>query len=150
MTDPRNTSQNNKKSLRFKLNKLCEEYGVEILYAFGSRAAEMMRAVGKAGRIKKDVSSDVDIAVKSSFGRRMSVREKSELALRFEDLFGVHNVDLVSLSEADPFLAVNIIRGERLYAVNERTADEYDLYILRKAGDLSRFEHRRIAGVLTR
>jgi hypothetical protein len=70
--------------------------------------------------------------------------------MAFEDLFDVGKVDLVLLSEADPFLAVNIIRGERLYCVEEDGADEYDLYVLRRAGDLAHFERERIERVLNR
>ena len=36
--------------------------------------------------------------------------------MALEDLFLVPRVDLVSISEADPFLAANIIRGERLFS----------------------------------
>jgi hypothetical protein len=57
-------------------------------------------------------------------------------------------VDLVVLGEADPFVAAEVIRGERLYAHDEYTADEYDLYVLRRAGDLAPLERERIALVL--
>jgi predicted nucleotidyltransferase len=137
-------------SIRTDLNELCHEYRVDILYAFGSRANEVMRGVEKDSEIQQIDSSDVDIAVKLKPGSKMSVRQKAELAMRLEDLLGGGRVDLVSLSDADPFLAVNIIRGKRLFSVNERTADEYDLYILRRAGDLAPFERRRMASVLAR
>lgn len=57
-------------------------------------------------------------------------------------------VDLVCLPEADPFLAANVIRGERLYARDEYEADEYDLYVLRRAGDLIPLGRERMALVL--
>ena len=50
----------------------------------------------------------------------------------------------MSLSEADPFLAANIIRGERIFSKDTYLADEYDLYILRRAGDLIPLERERI------
>ncbi|MEJ2560682.1 MAG: hypothetical protein P8186_31555, partial [Anaerolineae bacterium] len=65
-----------------------------------------------------------------------------------EDLFAVGRVDLIFLPEADPFLAANVIRGERLYARDEYEADEYDLYVLRRAGDLIPLERERMALVL--
>jgi uncharacterized protein len=58
--------------------------------------------------------------------------------------------NLVLLSEADPFLAANIIRGERLFSRDERSADEYELYVLRRAGDLAPFERERIEAALKR
>ena len=63
--------------------------------------------------------------------------------MALEDLFDVGRVDLVVLPEADPFLAVNVIRGERLFADNAYLADEYDLYVLRRAADLLPLERER-------
>jgi hypothetical protein len=74
--------------------------------------------------------------------------EKVRLALDLEDFLGCSRVDLVVLDEADPFLAAEIIRGERLYAQDTYIADEYDLYVLRRAGDLIPLERERIALIL--
>ena len=49
------------------------------------------------------------------------------------------------LTEADPFLAANIIRGERLYAADAHAGVEYELYVLRRAGDLAPLERERLA-----
>ncbi len=68
--------------------------------------------------------------------------------LALEDAFEVPRVDLVMLAEADPFLAANVVRGERLYARDTYLADEYDLYVLRRAGDLAPLERERIALIL--
>jgi hypothetical protein len=54
----------------------------------------------------------------------------------------------VFLREADPFLAANTVRGERLYARDAYAADEYDLYVLRRAGDLAPLERERMALIL--
>ena len=48
------------------------------------------------------------------------------------------------LSEADPFLSANIVRGERLFCRDPYAADEYELYILRRAGDLAPLEKERL------
>lgn len=81
-------------------------------------------------------------------GRRLSIREKAELAVALENLLGADRVDLVLLAEADPFLAVNVIRGERLFCRDAYAADEYELYVLRRAGDLAGFERLRIERIL--
>jgi hypothetical protein len=52
------------------------------------------------------------------------------------------------LPEADPFLAANVIRGERLFADDRYLADLYDLYVLRRAGDLVPLERERQALIL--
>jgi uncharacterized protein len=70
------------------------------------------------------------------------------LALEIEDLLEVSCVDLVILQEADPFLSVEIIRGELLYAEDLDRQARYELYLLRRAGDLFPFKKERIRMIL--
>ena len=74
-------------------------------------------------------------------GGRKKTNGMRQMCIR--DRFDVGRVDLVVLPEADPFLAVNVIRGERLFADDAYLADEYDLYILRRAADLLPLERER-------
>ena len=55
----------------------------------------------------------------------------------------MERIDLVNLDNANPFLAAEVIHGERLYAESEYAADNYDLYILRQEGDLAYLEEER-------
>ncbi len=127
------------------LARLCQKYKLDILYVFGSRAAEVRSWLAGTLPTLAPGPADVDIGVKESEEHRLSVDGKVHLALDLEDLLGVGRVDLVTFSEADAFLAVNILRGERLYALDTYQADEFDLYILRRAGDLAPFERERMA-----
>jgi hypothetical protein len=77
--------------------------------------------------------ADVDVGVLPVRGREIGMRAR---------------VDLVFLREADPFLAANIVRGERLHARDSYSADECDLYVLRRAGDLAPLERERMALIL--
>ncbi len=130
------------------LSQICEAFQVDILYVFGSRAAEVRAwTEGKLPALAPG-PADVDVGVRPIPGVRLSIDEKVRLAIALEDLWGVGRVDLVVLPEADPFLAANVIRGERLYARDEDGADEYDLYILRRAGDLAPLEQERLALIL--
>ena len=52
------------------------------------------------------------------------------------------------MPEADPFVAAEVVRGERLFAADDYAADEYELYVLRRAGDLAQLERERMALVL--
>ena len=137
-------------SLAEKLEILCCTFRIQVFYVFGSRAHEIRTAIEGIGQTDSASLSDVDAAAKLPAGEELSIRQKAELAVELEDLFGVNRVDLVMLSEADPFLAANIVRGERLFARDERSADEYELYILRRAGDLAPFERERIEVALRR
>ncbi len=135
---------------RFKfLRTIAKQFSIEAIYAFGSMAKDAFRWIsGEKEEISFDLHSDLDIGVKPRPGRKLSVDQKVELTLALEDFFSAPRVDLVIIPEADPFLAANIIRGERLYAEDEYLADEYDLYILRRAGDCAPLERERIALIL--
>jgi len=128
------------------LARLCRQFDIEILYVFGSRAREVGEWVSGTRPSPSSKSADVDIGVKAS--RALKVDDKVRLSLALEDLLGATRVDLVLLSEADPFLAANIVRGERLYVRDTYQADEYDLYVLRRAGDLAPLERERMALIL--
>jgi hypothetical protein len=93
----------------------------------------------------RESPSDLDIAALPADGVRLSVREKVEISSELEALFQVPRVDLVLFNEADPFLAANIIRGERLFCADVLAADEYELYVLRRAGDLAPLERERLS-----
>ena len=132
-----------------RLSQIAKKIGLDIIYAFGSRAQEVAESL-KRERSALSISplSDVDIGVRPSSGRQLSVKEKVHLGMALEDLFSVNRVDLVVITEVDPFLAANIIRGERIYCKDEYEADEYDLYILRRAGDLVPLERERISLIM--
>lgn len=118
-----------------------------MLYAFGSQAKRLQGWIeGNEDHLSS--SSDVDIGVKGAQGKNFPVSEKVSLTLTLEDFFKCQRVELIFLNEADPFLAAEIIRGERLFASNEHEADEYDLYILRRAGDLIPLEQERAALIM--
>lgn len=123
------------------LEQICKRFGVTTMYVFGSRAKEIFAGLHDKETPPPANHSDVDIGITAK--NPLPIKEKIALTIALEDYFGVGQVDLVIIPEADPFLAVNIIRGERLYADNDYLADEYDLYILRRAGDLIPLERER-------
>ncbi len=130
------------------LEGICRAVGVTILYVFGSRAREVQKWMAGLQRELTEGGSDIDIGVKVRRGLHFAVREKVLLALALEDFFDCSRVDLVVLDEADPFVAAEVIRGERLFALDTHIADEYDLYVLRRAGDLLPLERERSALIL--
>lgn len=129
---------------RAALEQLCRDMGVSILYVFGSRALEVAAWLAQPGQPLAPSASDVDIGAHAAHGTFWPVADKVRLAIALEDLLGCERVDLVVLNEADPFVAAEIIRGERLFADDAHAADEYDLYVLRRAGDLAPLERERL------
>jgi hypothetical protein len=130
------------------LEHICRQHRIVALYALGSRVEEAEAFVSGHSEFLAAGPSDFDLSVLPRHGRRLPVQEKVELASELEDFFDIGRVDLVVLPEADPFLPANIIRGKRLYADNENLADEYDLYVLRRVGDLIPLERERLALIL--
>jgi len=125
------------------MRSLAERFGLDAIYVFGSRAQEVAAFVRGEGDLDPASASDVDVGVKPLPRRRLTARDKVRLAIQLEDLWNVGRVDLVVLPEASPFLAVDVIAGELLYARDATAAAEYELYVLRRAGDLAPFERER-------
>jgi predicted nucleotidyltransferase len=130
------------------LEALVQRYGLAAIYVFGSRAAEIAGRVQGGPAPGHTPEADVDIAVQPALRRHLEARERAELAGQLEDLLGVCRVDLLVLPEADPFLALDAIRGELLFCVDPDEQAEYELYVLRRAGDLAPFARERWDEVL--
>lgn len=103
------------------LSEICDQFGIDILYVFGSRARDAAR-FALENRPLPPGDSDLDVGVLPA--RPLSARRKVALALALEDLFGVERVDRDSWR-----------------------ADEYELYIFLSSGrrDLIPLERERLA-----
>ena len=129
-----------------KIEQICRRYQLKALYVFGSRSAEMLRAIQEEQYQLAPSQSDLDIGVLSH--SPFSIEDKVSLTFELEDLFGLPGIDLFVLQEVDAFLAANIMRGERIFAEDSYLADEYELFVLRRAGDLAELERQRMAMIL--
>ncbi len=107
---------------------------VAALYAFGSRID---------GSARPD--SDLDLGVLYVSPQPLEATVVLEEALH--RVTGMA-VDLTDVSRAGAFLAHAIVRGERLFAREPTAADHFELYVLRRAGDLLPFERERRAMLL--
>lgn len=129
-----------------KVEEICAMHRVKALYVFGSRSAEMLDFIRGDAHQLSESQSDLDVGVlpHSPF----SIEDKVNLTLELETFFNSTKVDLIVLPEADSFLAANVIRGERVYAEDPYLADEFDLFVLRRAGDLAELERQRMEMIL--
>jgi predicted nucleotidyltransferase len=99
------------------------------LYVFGSRA-----------RGEATERSDVDVGI--LFCQDVALRDLLLLEDALERHLGLP-VDLVDTGRASAFLALDVIRGERVYCSDPDRCDEFELYVMRRAGDLAPFERER-------
>jgi predicted nucleotidyltransferase len=137
-----------KKDLNIGIEQIARRYRVVEMYAFGSRAKEVADRLGGEKEYTDHAESDVDMGVRIEAGASLGPSERVKLALEIEDLLEVSRVDLVILQEADPFLALEIIRGELVYAEDLDRQARYELYLLRRAGDLLPFKKERIRMIM--
>ncbi len=99
------------------------------IYLFGSRA-----------RQEETEHSDVDVGV--LFRQEESLQDVLLLEDALERRLGVP-VDVVDVGKASAFLALDVIRGERVACADQTRCDEFDLYVMRRAGDLAPYERER-------
>lgn len=130
------------------LKKLCHTYGVHDIYAFGSRAREIWAWVRGYNVSSAHPESNVDIGTLPLNWSEWDAERKVSFGMQLEDFFSVSRVDLVLLPEAEPFLALDIIRGELLYTMDPDEQARYELFVLRRAGDLLPFKKERIRMIL--
>ncbi len=141
MQSSRNQEVHNTPNPSVALQAIAQRYGLQLIYAFGSRAREALEFIAGAKPELAPGASDLDLGVKPA--TRLTVDNKVDLAMELEDLFGVQRVDLVVLPEVPTFLALEIVSGELLFAENPRHEAEYQLYIMRKAAELMPFQRAK-------
>lgn len=134
--------------MREQLEEICRRYHVADLYAFGSRADEFAAKLAGKPFATSRAGSDLDIGVRGEGRHPWSAEERTSLTIELEDLFSVPRVDLVVLPEAEPFLALDIIRGQLLYTADPDEQARYELLVMRRAGDLLPFKKERMRMVL--
>jgi len=132
-----------------QVEHLARRFHLADVYVFGSRAREIAALVRGSRAALQKSSSDVDIGIRPQQGLNLSPSEIVAIAIQLEDIFNVFRVDLVLLPEADPFLALDVIRGELLYAEEPVDQARYELFVLRRAGDLLPLKRERIEMILT-
>ena len=103
-------------------------------YLFGSRAT---------GEFSPD--SDVDIGV--FFEGNAPLQQLVKIQVAVEDAIGVR-ADVVDLRAASAYLALDIVRGIRFFCADDFRCDEFELFVLSRAGDLAPFERQRRAVLL--
>jgi hypothetical protein len=138
---PFGSGRNSMNKIKAQIREIASRCSLQIIYAFGSRAKEASDLVEDRIEHLTSTPADLDIGVKPK--KLLTVDEKVEIAILFEDLFDVPRVDLIVLPEAPIFLALEIVTGEILYMQDPTYEAEYQLYIMRMAADLLPYERMK-------
>ena len=127
-----------RKNIKKEIEKAALQYNLQLIYAFGSKGKEaLLMSEGKITSLSPPIS-DVDIGIKPK--GPLTLEEKVEIAILFEELLNVQRVDVVVLPDAPISLALEIVTGEILYAQDITYEAEYQLYIMKMAAELSPYE----------
>jgi len=110
------------------------EPSIRALYLFGSQ-------------LSGDVRPDSDLDVGVLYRHPQLLAFTVSLEARLEEVVG-RKVDVIDLARARPFLALEVVRGERIFCRDETDTDRFEIYVLRRAGDLLPFERQRQALLL--
>jgi uncharacterized protein len=124
-----------------KIRYLAKKFNLQLIYAFGSRAKEISEFIEEKKKSLRVSKSDLDIGIKPS--KPLTIKEKTEIALFLEELFHLPVVDVIVIPEAPSSLAVEIIKGELLYAEDDTYEAEYQLYILKRFAELLPYEREK-------
>jgi len=124
-----------------QIEEVSKKYALQIIYAFGSKGKEALDIV--KGKMEHLSSSSVDLDIGIKAERHLNVEEKVKIELIFEDIFNVAKVDIVVVSEVPILLALEIVKGELLYAKDLTHEAEYQLHIMRRAAEIVPYERMK-------
>jgi predicted nucleotidyltransferase len=138
--------------LSASIDEVGRDFGLSELYVFGSRAQEIaarVRGEPVDARALKS-ASDVDVGARPVPGTSLDMKAIVDLQVRLEELLDVRRVDVVVLPDVNPYLALDVIRGELLFCSDADEQAEFELEVLRRAGDLAPFQRLRQEMALSR
>ena len=128
---------------------VCRSHGLIAAFAFGSRENEIEQRLRGAEPAIEFPDSDLDLGVLPSHSASFEVTQIVRFAVSIEDLFRVPRADIVDLRKAPPYLALDAIRGHQIYCDDDFEVANFELFVLRRAGDLAYYERQRRRMLLT-
>lgn len=122
--------------MKRRLQEIAENYGIALIYLFGSRAKEGKEYLeGKS--IVTDLKSDLDIAVVFKNIEYIDVKIYASIYKDLSLLFDKFEIDLIFMHEHSPLFQYEIIKGYKVYSADDEFADSFEESIIKQAEDLA-------------
>lgn len=118
-----------------KIEQICRTYNIALCYLFGSKAQEGLRLLQGERITLDDPESDIDFAVLFIKPPEDPLKTYAMLSLEFQEIVSPFRADLLFLHEVDHLIQLEAIKGINLYAIDEKTRDEYEEKVLMFASD---------------
>ncbi|MCK4432253.1 MAG: hypothetical protein KAW19_13245 [Candidatus Aminicenantes bacterium] len=118
------------------LNNVFKKYNIVLAYLFGSQKDSGMKYLLDQS-VEIEETSDLDIGILLETPPLHLYKFYGNLYYDLSAIFEPFNIDIIFLHEVNYLLKYEIIKGNRIYALDEEFADEYEEKITKFASDLS-------------
>jgi predicted nucleotidyltransferase len=115
---------------------LAEEYGIILVYLFGSQAEKGAKYL-EGAKIRPDEFSDLDVAVAFKNPPSKAIKIYGRLYKELSEIFDCLSIDLIFMHEVDTLFQYEIIKGMRIFEIDGSFADEFEERIMKMADDLA-------------
>jgi predicted nucleotidyltransferase len=123
-----------------ELRRLGRQYGLALVYLFGSQAAAGARLLAGEAVTPSDALADLDVGVVTREPLPPPYERAQFYARLFndlEDVFRPFPLDLVLLEENHSVFQLEAVKGICVYQASEERREEYEMNILRRAADFA-------------
>jgi len=118
-----------------QIQAVTKTYGLSLIYLFGSQST-LGRQYLNGLDVVPDGLSDLDIAVAFRNPPTLPMQTYGHLYRDMGEIFDPFDIDLIFVHDVDILLQYEIIKGVRIYEINEFFADQFEEKIMKLAGDL--------------
>jgi len=121
--------------MKSSVQDLARKFDCVLIYLFGSQAERGKRYL-EGEEISPDAYSDLDVAVALRNLPTGTIKIYGEIYKEISEIFGPFNIDLIFIQEMSPLFQYEVIKGVRIYEVDERIAEEFEEGVMKRAEDL--------------
>lgn len=119
-----------------QLARVFKKNGIILAYLFGSQKEAGLKYLYEKKVIIEE-TSDLDIGILLKAPPVNMYKLYGNMYYDLSNIFDPFNIDIVFLHEANFLLKFDIIKGHRIYASDEKFADEYEEKVMKFASDLA-------------